>query len=109
MSIAVALDDLAATLAGYPWGYLLTVADDGRPRVRAVPTNFVDGRLSCVTGDGARTNVVRRPNVTMVFPSPDNGMSLIVDGDAEATELGIVLTPTGAVLHRPAPHTRAPH
>ncbi|MEO5901910.1 MAG: pyridoxamine 5'-phosphate oxidase family protein [Ilumatobacteraceae bacterium] len=102
MSIAVALDDLAATLAGYPWGYLLTVADDGRPRVRAVPTQLVDGRLVCATGDGARTNVASRSNVTMVFPSPDNAMSLIVDGDAEATNNGIALTPTSAVLHRAA-------
>ena len=39
----------------------------------------------------------------MVFPSPDpGGMSLIVDGDAEALDDGVALTPTSAVLHRPA-------
>ncbi|MCU1504247.1 MAG: pyridoxamine 5-phosphate oxidase family protein [Ilumatobacteraceae bacterium] len=102
MSIAVALVDLESTLDGFPWGYLLTVADDGRPRVRAVPTRFVDGRLCCATGEGARSNVASRPQVTMVFPAPDGGMSLIVDGDAEAVPDGVALTPTSAVLHRAA-------
>jgi hypothetical protein len=102
MSVAVALADLAVTLEGFPWGYLITVADDGRPRVRAVPTKLVEGRLWCVTGDGARTNVADRPRVTMVFPAADGGMSLIVDADAEVLADGIALTPTGAVLHRAA-------
>jgi hypothetical protein len=103
MSIAVSIEELPAALADFPWGYLLTVADDGRPRVRAVPTNLVDGRLCCRTGDGARANVAGRANITMVFPSMvSGGMSLIVDGDAEATADGISLTPTSAVLHRPA-------
>jgi Pyridoxamine 5'-phosphate oxidase len=103
MSVAVAIADLPTVLADYPWGYLLTVSDDGRPRVRAVPTNLVDGRLCCVTGDGARANIATRPRVTMVFPSADTtGMSLIVDGDAEEIDGGVSLTPTSAVLHRPA-------
>jgi hypothetical protein len=103
VSVAVAIEDLAAALAEYPWGYLLTVADDGRPRVRAVPTRFVDGRLCCDTGDGARRNVAVRPNVTMVFPPTDaGGMSLIVDADAEEVGQGVALTPTSAVLHRAA-------
>ena len=103
MSVAVSLAELPVVLGDYPWGYLLTVADDGRPRVRAVPTNLVDGVLCCRTGDGARANVADRPNVTMVFPAAtDGGMSLIVDGDAVAAADGIELTPTGAVLHRAA-------
>jgi hypothetical protein len=103
MSVAVAIEDLASALAEYPWGYLLTVADDGRPRVRAVPTQFVDGRLRCDTGHGARRNVAVRPQVTMVFPSLDpGGMSLIVDADAAEVDHSVVLTPTSAVLHRAA-------
>jgi hypothetical protein len=99
----VSLAELGETLAGYPWGYLLTVAEDGRPRVRAVPTAFADGLLTCRTGDGARLNVTARPNVSMVFPSPEpGGYSLIVDGDAAPLADGVVLTPTGAVLHRAA-------
>ena len=103
MSVAVSLAELPAVLADYPWGYLLTVADDGRPRVRAVPTVMADGVLRCRTGEGARSNVAERRNVTMVFPSVEvGGMSLIVDGDAVALDDGIDLTPTGAVLHRAA-------
>jgi hypothetical protein len=103
VSVAVALVDLAAALADRPWGYLLTVADDDRPRVRAVPTQLVDGRLRCATGDGARSNVTVRPNVTIVFPPVEaGGMSLIVDGDAEVVDGGVALTPTSAVLHRAA-------
>ena len=45
MSIAVTLDELPERLAAFPWGYLMTVADDGRPRVRAVPTSWDDGSL----------------------------------------------------------------
>ena len=68
MSIAVTLDELREQLASFPWGYLMTVADDGRPRVRAVATIWDDGTLLCRTGDGARHNVATRSNVTMVFP-----------------------------------------
>ncbi len=103
MSVAVSLAELPEVLDAYPWGYLLTVADDGRPRVRAVPTLIVSGVLHCRTGEGARSNVATRSNVTMVFPPVgDGGMSLIVDGDAVAGDDGIALTPTGAVLHRAA-------
>lgn len=103
MSVAVSLADLSVVLADYPWGYLLTVADDGRPRVRAVPTQMVGTLLCCRTGEGARSNVTVRPTVSMVFPpAEDGGMSLIVDGDAVAVDDGIELTPTGAVLHRAA-------
>ena len=103
MSIAVTLDELPARLAAFPWGYLMTVADDGRPRVRAVPTVWDDETLVCRTGDGARRNVATRANVTMVFPPVEPaGMSLIVDADAVATDDGVRLTPTSAVLHRSA-------
>ncbi len=103
MSIAVPLEDLPAQLADYPWGYLLTVSDELQSRVRAVPTELVDGKLRCRTGDGARGNVAVRPRLTMVFPSLEpGGFSLIVDGDGEALEDGVTITPTHAVLHRPA-------
>jgi hypothetical protein len=103
MSIAVTLDELPGLLAEFSWGYLLTVADDGRPRVRAVPTVWDGVALVCRTGDGARGNVGPRPNVTMVFPPADHvGMSLIVDADAVALDDGVRLTPTSAVLHRSA-------
>jgi hypothetical protein len=40
----------------------------------------------------------------MLFPPLDEGgMSLIVDGTAEVEGATVLVTPTGAVLHRAAP------
>jgi hypothetical protein len=103
MSIAVPLDDLEAKLADYPWGYLVTVRDDGRPQSLAVPTQIIDGVLVALVGQRAALNATARPNVTMLFPGPTgHDLSLIVDGDALVDGDRIEVTPTWAVLHRPA-------
>lgn len=103
MSIAVPLDELASTLAAYPWGYLVTVGDDSRARSLAVPTEWRDGVLHMDAGRGTRANATARTDVTMVFPHPDaGGYSLIIDGDAQVRDERIVFTPSYAVLHRPA-------
>jgi hypothetical protein len=103
MSIPVALTDLPEALSSYPWGYLVTVRDDLRAQSLAVPTDWRDGALRLQAGSGTRANVTALPGVTMVFPSPLPGeYSLIVDGDARADADGITVTPTWAVLHRPA-------
>jgi hypothetical protein len=103
VSIAVSLDELEATLRGYPWGYLVTVTDEQRAHLLAVPTKFVDGVLTMETGRGARTNAAARPDVTMVFPSASGTeLSLIVDGRAHVFDDHVEVTPTTAVLHRPA-------
>lgn len=107
MSIAVPLEDLADRLQEHPWGYLVTVRDDGRAQTLAVPTRLVDGALVASVGRSTAANATARPNVTMVFPGADGAaFSLIVDGDAtvatgdDAPQLTV--TPTWAVLHRPA-------
>jgi hypothetical protein len=103
MSIAVPLDELEARLADFPWGYLVTVRDDGRAQSLAVPTAYADGALIATVGRGAAQNATARPNVTLLFPGPTGReMSLIVDGDAEVDGDRIVITPTWAVMHRPA-------
>ncbi|MCX6520711.1 MAG: pyridoxamine 5'-phosphate oxidase family protein [Actinobacteria bacterium] len=103
MSIAVALDDLAGVLADHPWGFLVTVRDDGRAQTLAIPTVFDGGSLTATVGKGTAANLVARPNVTLVFPGPDGeAMSLIVDGDATVTGDRVEVRPTWAVLHRPA-------
>lgn len=103
MSIPVALPELGVALAGYPWGYLVTVGDDLRAHSLAVPTNF-DGRvLWAAGGRSARHNIAARPEVTMVFPHPVQGQhSLIVDGIATIEDDVIVMVAEHAVLHRPA-------
>jgi hypothetical protein len=103
VSIAVALEDLEAKLVEYPWCYLVTSGDD-RPHLVAVTPAIVKAGLRCATGHSSRTNVVRNPLVVLMFPPPQSGgHSLIVDGSAEVDGDGVVVTPTWAVLHRPAP------
>jgi hypothetical protein len=47
--------------------------------------------------------VVRNPLVVLLFPPTEtDGFSMIVDGHGEVNGDGIVVTPTWAVLHRPA-------
>lgn len=103
MSIAVPLDELEARLAGFPWGYLVTVRDDGRAQSLAVPTQLVDGRVVATVGQRAAENATARPNVTLLFPgSTGSDFSLIVDGDAAVDGDRLLVTPTWAVMHRPA-------
>lgn len=104
MSIAVELADLPVALAAHAWGYLITVSDEQRAHSLAVPTRFEGGALVAAAGASTRANVLARPKVTMVFPPAEaDGHSLIVDGHATVTDGEVHLTPTSAVLHRPAP------
>lgn len=103
MSIAVPLDELAAALEAFPWGYLVTVGDDSRARFHAAPTRFEDGALVIDGGRSSRTNATARPQVTLVFPPVEpHGMSLIVDGEATVDDDAVRVRPTWAVLHRAA-------
>lgn len=103
MSITVPLADLPATLADFPWCYLVTVGDDQRAHSLAVPAVLVDGRFTATAGRSTRANVTARPTVTLVFP-PASGReySLIVDGLAQVEGEQVLIEPTGAVMHRPA-------
>ena len=97
------LDELAERLASYPWGYLMTVRDDGRAQSLAVPTAWVDGALVATVGTGTGRNATARPGVTMVFPgTTGRDFSLLVDGDATLDGDRLSIVPTWAVLHRPA-------
>lgn len=105
MSIAVEIDDLPAALEQQiGWCYLLTVADDGQPRVLAIaPQWAVGGVLRSEIGARTASNVRARPEVTLVYPParPD-GLSLIVDGTAVVDGSVLSFEPATAVLHRPA-------
>lgn len=103
MSIEVPLSELDAALAPYPWGYLLTVTDDGQARVMAVPSALTLGRWRIVAGERTRSNAAARPAVAMVFPPASGaGHSLVVDAVATTDGDVLVVEPTHAVLHRPA-------
>jgi hypothetical protein len=102
VSIAVALEELPDKLVEYPWCYLVTSGEE-RPHVLAVKPLVVTDGLRCETGHSSRANVVRNPLVVLMFPPPQaDGLSLIVDGEAEVNGDGVVVRPTWAVLHRSA-------
>jgi len=102
VSIAVALDELPGKLAEFPWCYLVTSGEE-RPHVLAVKPTAVATGLRCETGHSSRANVARNPLVVLMFPpSESDGLSLLVDGQAEVNGDGIVVSPTWAVLHRSA-------
>jgi len=88
--------------------YVLTVSELGTPHVvHAVVTSEGD-RLRATVGAHTADNAARRPRVSLLYPTrTTTDYSLIVDAVAtvEVTEDGpcLLLKPTRAVLHRPAP------
>jgi hypothetical protein len=109
MSIPVDVADLARALGDFGAGYLLTTAQ-GRVKVVTVePT--VTGGVVVVAGPGRGTlaNLEGNPAVTLVFPPRETkGFTLLVDGTGQVTGDDVRVTPTGAVLHRPAAHADGP-
>jgi hypothetical protein len=109
MTMKVELSELAARLDGYTYAYLVTVGDDGHAHLLAVLPEL-DGDHLSIGGVGRHSleNVASNPIATLVWPpaTPD-GFSLIVDGTGAAGEGEgeIVVTPTKAILHRPAVDT----
>jgi hypothetical protein len=109
MSMKVEIGELAERLGDYSFAYLVTVGDEGRAHLLAVLPELGDDALT-IGGVGTHTlaNVATHPTATLVWPpaSPD-GFSLIVDGAAAvgADDGVIVVTPTKAILHRPAVDT----
>lgn len=105
MSIPVAIDDLAAATGEYDWAYLLTVRDDLRPHIVAVTPVWDGEQLVMDVGRGTARNALARSSISLCYPPVDDGgYSLIVDGEASVDgETTVRFSPTGAVLHRPAP------
>lgn len=113
VSIAVDLADLPAAVAERPFAYLVTVGGDERPKAVALVPTIVGGELRFVVGGGTGRNAGERPRVSIVFPpTASDEYSLLVDGDARlepapagraAGEMLVIVTPTWAVRHRPAP------
>jgi hypothetical protein len=107
MTMKVELGELAERVAEYGFAYLVTVGDDARAHLLAVLPEFVDGGL-LIGGVGRHSlgNVDVHPTATLVWPpQEEGGFSLIVDGAAAAQDGEITVTPTKAILHRPATDT----
>lgn len=106
MSIGVPLEELPARVPQWGPCFFLTVSDDERPHVVALrPTVNPEG-LCFEAGNGrAVRNAAARPLVTLVFApiETSEGYSLVIDGLARIEDESVVVEPTNAVLHRPAP------
>ncbi|OAN32627.1 hypothetical protein [Mycolicibacterium iranicum] len=104
MSVKVDLDTLADTLGDFSYAYLVTVGDDCRAHTVAIQPVLTGDvfRIGSV-GNSTRRNAAAHPDVTLVWPPRETGgYTLIIDGHAAPAEDGLHVTPTGAVLHRPA-------
>ncbi|WP_036495681.1 pyridoxamine 5'-phosphate oxidase family protein [Nocardia sp. BMG111209] len=102
MSVVVAAEDLAGTLAGYNIAYLITVGDDARPHaVQVRPRLDADRIVVAAMGARTRRNAAERSTVTLLWPPPEpTGYTLLVDGTATVTDAGVEIAITHAVLHR---------
>lgn len=110
MSIPVEVGDLDKALEGFGAGYLVTVSAAGTAKVVTVEPAVADGVvLVTAPGRGTLTNLAGNPAVTLVFPPLEpRGFTLLVDGTAAADGDDVRITPSGAVLHRPAAHADGP-
>ena len=108
MSVPVPLEKLRAALADRGGSaYLLTVADDGSPHAVHVGVGWDGETLAAEVGKRSAANAVARPAVSLLYPVRGaDDYSLIVDGTASiaarADGRRLLITPTKAVLHRPA-------
>ena len=89
--------------------FFLTVSDDGRPHAVAVAVVWSGDDLVLEPGTRTATNAGARRNVSLVWPPDDpGGYNLIVDATVRTADAPgdganrVVVTPTSAVLHRPA-------
>lgn len=103
------LGELAGELARWPFGYLATVSDDGRPHLLALRPVVLDAAVPVLRFDagGGRAcrNASARPGVAVVFPpaAHSDGFSLVLDATAVVDDVYVDVTVTSALLHRPAP------
>ena len=108
MSIPVPLERLRVAIAERgASAYVLTVSDDGSPHAVHAPVRWEGDVLSADVGRRSAANVGARPAASLLYPvRSGDDYSLIVDGTATVASgdggQRLLLTPTRAVLHRPA-------
>jgi hypothetical protein len=107
MSIPVPLDELAAAVEEFgAQGYLMTVGEDGRPRINHVRFTADGDTLEAPVGQRTAAALSSRPLVSCLWPPVEpGGLSLIADGEAKLRVDGDVslasIRVTWAVRHRP--------
>jgi hypothetical protein len=110
MSIPVQVGDLDKALEDFGAGYLLTASRAGAVKAVTIEPSVEDGELLVVgPGRGSLANLGENPAVTLLFPPLEQrGYTLLVDGTADLDGDDVRITPSGAVLHRPAAHADGP-
>jgi hypothetical protein len=104
MSVKVELSELGEAMGRHDYAFLVCLGEE-RPHVLGVRPRLVGDRLRVHRIGATATRVVgEHGGVTLVFPPREaGGRSLLVDGTvAEIGDGELVVTPVGAVLHRPA-------
>ena len=104
MSIPVPLERLREAIRERgEHAYVLTVSDDMRPHTVHAPVRWQGDVLAAEVGKRSVANAAARPSVSLLYPlrTPDD-YSLILDGTAAVAGQRLLITPTRAVLHRPA-------
>jgi hypothetical protein len=108
MSIPVPLEGLRAALKERDGrAYVLTVSDDALPHAVHVAVRWEGDVLTATVGKRSAANAAARPGVSLLYPVRSEGdYSLIIDGTAvvesDDNAPRLLITPTRAVLHRPA-------
>lgn len=107
MSIPVDLEALRDELAAHERpAYLATAGDEGGPHLVSVFLTWADGAFEAACGGTTARNLAQRRAVSVVVPPNEaGGYSLIFDATGEIVDgppRAVRLTPTKAVLHRPA-------
>lgn len=110
MSIPVDVANLAKALTDFGPGYLLSASASGQVKAVTVEPDVVEGTLVITDpGRGTSANITANPAVTVLFPPRvERGFTLLVDGVADVEGADVRITPTSAVLHRPAIHSDGP-
>lgn len=104
MANTVDVATLAEHAAGFAFAYLITINPKGRIHTSVVRPSVGGSTVTIVEASGRScTNAGEHPEVSLVWPPADaGGYSLIVDGTATNDEGTLVVTPSRAILHRPA-------
>jgi hypothetical protein len=106
VSVPVELSSLAARIDEMgDVAYLVTVSGGDLPHVVSVRARLEGANLVVGAGRKTAANAAEHPAVTLLWPAlPGGDYSLIVDGEADASERGgeevLVIGPRAAVLHR---------
>jgi hypothetical protein len=102
MSIAVTLDELRAEVGKRGDAAFVVTTGDGGPHVVSVRLDWDGDALVGGAGNRTAANVEARPVLSVLWPASFDDYSLIVDGEASATDGVLRIAPQRAVLHRSA-------